>query len=56
MPVAPLFMVRFSKFNLSLKLESKLYYIVCIFQFCEFPKIAKLAKLNCTQNLVHLQY
>ncbi len=48
MPVAPLFMVRFSKFNLSLKLESKLYN-----KFC--AKIVKFAKLNRMRNLVDLQ-
>ncbi len=52
-PVAPLFMVRFSKFNLSLKLESKLYNKYCALQFCDF---AKNAKLNGTRNLVDLQY
>ncbi len=56
MPVAPLFMVRFSTFNLVLKVESKLYYIIGAFLFCEFAKIAKFAKLNRTRNLVDLQY
>ncbi len=46
MPVAPLFIIWFSKFNLSLKLESKLYNIICAFQFCEFAKIAKFAKFS----------
>ncbi len=31
MPVAPLFMVRFSKFNLVLKEESKLYNMIGAF-------------------------
>ncbi len=31
MAVASLFMVRFSKFNLSLKLESKLHNTICAF-------------------------
>ena len=56
MPVSPLFMVRFSKFNLSLKLESKLYNTICAFKFCEFVKIAKFAKLNRTRNSVDLQF
>ena len=53
MLVAPLFMVRFSKFNLSLKLESKLYNKFA--KICEFAKIAKFVKFNRTRNLVDLQ-
>ena len=55
MHVAPLLMVQFSKFNLSLKLESKLYTMICAFYFRKFATIGKFAKLNHTLNLVDLQ-
>ncbi len=56
MPVAPLIMVQFSKFNFSLKVEIKPHQIICAILFREFVKIAKFAKLNRTQNFVDLQY
>ncbi len=56
MPVAPLFMVRFSKFNISLKLETKPHNNICAIKFCGFVKVAKFATLNRSQNFIDLQY
>ncbi len=45
MHVAPLFMA-ILKFDLSLKLESKLYNIICTFLFCELCKTKSRGKFN----------
>ncbi len=49
-------MVRFSKFNLVLKLESKGYKFLRAINVCEFVKIAKFMNINRARTFVDLQY
>ncbi len=49
-------MVRFSKFNLVLKLERKSYKFLRAINVCEFVKIAKFANINRARTFVDLQY
>ncbi len=49
-------MVRFSKFDLVLKAESKVYKFWRAINVCEFVKIAKFANINRARTFVDLQY
>ncbi len=49
-------MVRFSKFDLVLKAESKAYKFWRAINVCEFVKIAKFANINRARTFVDLQY
>ncbi len=48
-------MVRFSKFNLVLKLESKAYNFVRAINVCEFVKNVKFTNINWARTFVDLQ-
>ena len=54
--ITSLIMVRFEKFNLVLKLESKGYKFSHATNVCEFVKIAKFANIYRTWTFVDLQY
>ncbi len=45
-------MIRFSKFNLVLKAESKAYKFWRAINVCEFAKIAKFANINRARTLI----
>ena len=49
-------MVRFEKFNLDLKVESKDYKFLRAIYVCDFGKIAKFANINRARTFVDLQY
>ncbi len=48
-------MVRFSEFNLVLKLDNKSYKCVRAINVCEFAKNAKFANISRTRTFVDLQ-
>ena len=53
--ITPLIMVRFSKFNLVLKLEIKRYKGLPAINVCEFARNARFTNINCTRTFVDLQ-
>ena len=54
--ITPLIMVRFSKFNLVLKLDNESYKCLHAINVCEFAKNAKFANINRARTFVDLQY
>ncbi len=56
MTITPLIMVRFSKFNLVLKLDNKSYQCLRALNVCKFAKNAKFANISRARTFVDLQY